>query len=130
MRLKSFSIPLSILCLCVTFGLGGCRPDPRKLAEEKIAKAVSEVRLPLVYKGITVTGMTYEDHTLIIRNQISPDTLAAIDKDVLKERALANLRMNMGKVLSRLSEADADVQYVYYNDTDSLKFTFTPEDFK
>lgn len=130
MKLKSFSIPLSILCLCVTFCLGGCRPDPRKLAEEKIAKAVSEVRLPLVYKGITVTGMTYEDHTLIIRNQISPDTLAAIDKEVLKERALANLRMNMGKVLSRLSEADADVQYVYYNDTDSLKFTFTPEDFK
>ncbi len=130
---KSRIIPVltAIFCLLAIVA-GGCKPSPKKLAQENLAKMAKQINshTPEKLKRGTLTEVKYEDNTFILCNELPADTLAALNKAKLEERTLDNLRDDMGKLMAKVIEADADIEYIYYNGTDSLRFSFTADELR
>lgn len=123
------SVVASVICL-LTLGLGGCKPSPKEQAQKDLEKIAKEMDTPLKINGATLTEVKYEDNTFVMYNEVSADTLAAINKPELEKRTLKNLREQMGKVSAKIIAADADIEYIYYNGDNKVRFSFTADQLK
>ncbi|MDE6271749.1 MAG: hypothetical protein K2M31_01940 [Muribaculaceae bacterium] len=122
-----------LVAVCVLgVALTGCKKEPTEAekAQIQLAKMVDEMELPRKVPGATLTKVTYDDNVMTYSYEVAADTLAALKQEKLKERTLNNLRGSMGSLVSKIIKADADVVYIYYNGSDSLKLKFTADNIK
>lgn len=125
----------TIFCLllaCLTAAtMSGCKNIQRKNAEKQIIELTKQMTLPIKLNDATkLTECYYSDKTLTYRNETSADTLAAINVDSLRKTTLNNLKTNSRKLISSVVKADAKIRYIYVNNTDSIMFTFDPDELK
>lgn len=131
MNRSKFTLLFAALLCFVALGLSGCKKDKRVEARENIAKAVSEMRLPLkVNDNTTLTGCKFINNKLVMENETTLDEMKKINKDKLEKATLENLRNGMlpRKLVTKLVQAGASVEYVYYCDKDTIRFEFEASD--
>lgn len=132
MKLKHVStILLSAVAVLVT--ATGCVKNKEAEATSKIEKAVSAIKLPEKLNATTtMVGCYYQDKTLTFRNEVEAGTLERINADSLKSSTLDRLRNGLfpRELTSALIESKSSVRYIYVCNSDSIMFSFTPDELK
>lgn len=98
--------------------------------ESKTEKADKELANLAASNKSQDPSVTYKAKTLTYRYTVAPETYTRINPDSLKAKTLGELSsVTNHKLVKTLTEANANVQYVYVCDSDSIAFTFKPSNF-
>lgn len=129
--MRKYVIFCLLAAFMAVFTLSGCKKSHGKDAEKRIEELTKEMKLPMkLNDATTLTKCYYADKTLTYCNETSADTLAAINVDSLKQVTLRGLKANSQKLVSSIVKAKAQIRYMYISDSDTIMFTFSPDDLK
>ncbi|MDE5653474.1 MAG: hypothetical protein K2L83_07315 [Muribaculaceae bacterium] len=124
---KLFRILVMLMVAVVAVGVTSCGKSKGEKAREEIARAVHNMDLPMkINNNTTLTDCEFKGNTLYMHNEVPAATLAAIDREELRDSTLRKLRGGMlpRKLVKRLVEANASIEFVYYNGDDSISINF------
>lgn len=131
---KIFSILLTmVVAMTFTMSLQSCKKDPAKIADENIRKSVSTLVFPQDLKETgKLVGLDYTDKVLTFRIEIDQDKLRSMNVDTVRSQTLRSLKTGLFRrnLIDNVNKAGASVKYIYVNDSDSVSFSFTPEELK
>lgn len=129
-QFKNTVLLVMVLCLGA-LSLAGCAKQKEKEARKELHNMVENTKLPVkINDGQTLKAITYDHNVLTYVNEVSADTLAGIKSKEFQTATLDNLRKEMSnrKLVKQLVAAKAEVEYVFYNGTDTLTFRFSPDE--
>lgn len=131
---KIFSILFTlVVAMAFTMSLQSCKKDPAKIADENIRKSVSTLVFPQDLKETgKLVGLDYTDKVLTFRIEIDQDKLRSMNVDTVRSQTLRSLKTGLFRrnLIDNVNKAGASVKYIYINDSDSVSFSFTPEELK
>lgn len=133
---KNILITLCVALMTVLVGLTSCKD--KKAAEvakydAQIEQKVASYSFPQkLNDNSSLTSMTYQNKILTYKVEVNKDRLAEMKVEEKRAKTLDNLQKQLlpNNLVTVLLKANASVQYVYYNEQDSVSFIFTPEDLK
>lgn len=116
-----------VLCLagvCMT----ACKESKQEAAQQSIAELVGNLSLPKeINSNTTMIECSYADNVLSMKYKIESEKPINVKTDQLEDNIINKLRGGMisRKMVNKLVEADAQINFVYYyNSGDSVKFEF------
>lgn len=123
------TIALSLLSLLLT--LSSCGKKKGTKSDDVIASWISATDVPQsLGPGSTLTACSYDDGVITFRIETTPDSLKAIDKDLLKSTTIHNWQTNLNtqKLIEEIKKAEATLEYIYVADSDSIVMTLDAEE--
>lgn len=134
MKTKYSLWALMLLAITSIALLPACsKKDKTAVYDEKIESLVSGLTFPQkLNDNSSLTACYYKDKLLTYRVEIDKDKLASMKVEEKRTETLDKLRTGLlpRALVQNLVKAEASLQYIYVNGTDSVGFVFTPEELK
>lgn len=123
----------ALVVISLMFAMTGCKKNPTEEADKRLTEVAGQMKLPVkLNDNMSLVECKYSNKVLTYVNETTEKTLETINIDSLRTKTLEGLRTNLfsQKLVKNIVAANAQIKYVYINNTDSVTFTFTTEELK
>lgn len=137
---KNFVLSLAVMLMLSLMAFTSCDKKAKEEAkyDEQITQLVSGLTFPQkLVDNTNLTGCTYVGKVLTYKVEIEKKQLDEMKLDEMKldeKRAQTLEKLRTGllprALLQSLVKAQASLQYIYYNDKDSVSFIYAPSELK
>ena len=130
--MRKFYLGLCVALMALMTMTTSCENKEKK-ADEQLANAIRAIVVPHEIKpGYTVTEVEYANKVLTYEVEVPKKEFKTLKASETKANTLSRLKEGLfpKKLLSTIVDAKASVHYVLKSGSDSIDFTFDPEDFK
>lgn len=132
---KNFVLVFVTAVIFSIVGFSSCDKKAKEEAkyDQQITQLVSGLSFPQKLNDNTsLTACTYSGKVLTYKVEIDKDRLANMKLDEKRAQTLEALRTGLlpRALVQSLVKANASLQYIYYNDKDSVSFIYAPNELK
>lgn len=133
-NIKSIFVAVAVVItgLCMLVSCNRKEKEEAKF-DRQIEQLVSGLTFPQkLNDNSSLTACSYHDRMLTYKVEIDKKRLAAMKLDQKRGETLEKLRTGLlpRALVQALVKANASLQYIYFNDNDSVSFIFSPDELK
>lgn len=132
--MKKLICILTVVMIALTsVSLTSCKKDKAQMADKQLTEAVKGLTFPqLLNDGSKLTACYYSNKILTFRCELDKDKFEKVKSEDYREKTLQRLKTGLfpRNLIKNVVQADASLEFIYTDGTDSITYSYTPEELK